>query len=212
MDHFYGIYGIGAVIMILALQYFSKTNHRLFLGGVIVGAVVEYSLSLIGEWLLNVKWWDYSDKFLNINGRICLLYSIFWGLLGVYLIKIVNPKIDKLIDYLKTKIKVKVLKIITAGTIVFMVLDCMVSAVAIDLFLVRIAVTKDLPIQNKEQTIQKYEQIYQNEQKAEFVQKYWNDDVMVKTYPNLTITLQDGSIKRVREYLPEIKPYYYKWE
>ena len=118
MDHFYGIYGIGAVIMILALQYFSKTNHRLFLGGVIVGAVVEYSLSLIGEWLLNVKWWDYSDKFLNINGRICLLYSIFWGLLGVYLIKIVNPKVDKLIDYLKTKIKVKVLKIITRKYII----------------------------------------------------------------------------------------------
>lgn len=212
MDHSYGIYGIGAVIMIIALQYFSKTNHRLFLGGIIVGAVVEYSLSLVGEWLLHVKWWDYSDKFLNINGRICLLYSIFWGLLGVYLIKIVNPKVDKFIDYLKTKIKIKLLKTITAGTILFMAIDCLVSAVAIDLFLVRVAVTKDLPIQNKEQTIQRYEEIYRNEKKANFVQKYWNDDRMIKAYPNLTITLQDGRIKRVREYLPEIKPYYYKWE
>lgn len=197
--------------MIVALQRFVKTNHRLFLGGVVVGAIVEYTLSLIGEVFLNVKWWDYSDKFLNINGRICLLYSIFWGLLSVYLIKVFHPKVDKAINYLKTKINTKVLKIAIAGTMIFIIVDCIVSAIAVDLFLLRVAVTKDLDIPNKEQAIQRYEKIYQNEKKANFINRHWNDDKVVKAYPNLTITLKDGTMKRVREYLPEIVPYYYKW-
>ena len=75
---FCSIYGVGAVVMILFLnKYFNKNNHILFVGGFIIGSVVAYVLSLIGEILLNVRWWDYSDRFLNINGRICFLYSLF---------------------------------------------------------------------------------------------------------------------------------------
>ena len=48
----------------------------------------------------------YCHRFLNINGRICFLYSIFWGILGVYLLKSVNPKIDKFIDWLLKKINI----------------------------------------------------------------------------------------------------------
>jgi len=197
--------------MIVSLHYFSKTNHRLFLGGFIVGSIVEYTLSLIGEMLLNVKWWDYSDKFLNINGRICFGYSVFWGLLGVYLIKVVNPKVDKMIDYLKEKVNMKILKIFTLGTIIFMLVDCIISGIAIDLFLTRVAVTKNLEVPNKQQIIYKYLSIYSDKDKVAFIYKYWNDDKMLKAYPNLTITLNDGTAKAVKEYYPEIKPYYYKW-
>lgn len=197
--------------MILTLQYFSKTNHRLFCAGVVVGAIVEYTLSLIGELLLNAKWWDYSDKFLNINGRICLLYSFFWGLLGVYLIKVFHPKVDKMINYFKRKINLKVLKMLTVGTIIFIVVDCVISGIAVDLFLMRVAITKDLDIENKEQTKYRYETIYQDEKKANFINRYWNDEKMIKAYPNLTIKLKDGSMQAVKNHFPDIKPYYYKW-
>lgn len=211
MGHFCGIYGIGAVVMILTLQYFSKTNHRLFMAGVVVGAIVEYTLSLIGELLLHAKWWDYSDKFLNINGRICLLYSFFWGLLGVYLIKVFHPKVDNMINYFKGKMNLKILKIFTVGTIVFIVIDCVISGMAVDLFLMRVAITKDLDIENKEQTKYRYETIYHDEKKASFINRYWNDEKMIKVYPNLTIKLRDGSMQAVKNYFPDIKPYYYKW-
>lgn len=197
--------------MILALQYFSKTNHRLFVGGIVIGAIVEYSLSLIGEVLLNAKWWDYSDKFLNINGRICLLYSMFWGLLGVYLIKVFHPKVDKMINYLKRKINLKLLKGLAVGVLLFMLVDCVLSGIAVNLFLMRVAVINDLDIENKEQTSYRYEQIYHNEKKASFIYRYWNDNTMIKAYPNLTIKLKDGTMQAVKNYFPEIKPYYYKW-
>ena len=67
---FCGIYGVGAVVMILSLQYFNQNNNRLFIGGFIVGSIVEYVVSLFGEYVLNTKWWDYSNMPLNINGRI----------------------------------------------------------------------------------------------------------------------------------------------
>ena len=81
---FCSIYGIGAVIMVIFLQYFKKNRFTLFVGGFIIGSITEYLVSLIGEMILHVKWWDYSNMPLNINGRICLYYSIFWGILAFF--------------------------------------------------------------------------------------------------------------------------------
>lgn len=95
---FCGIYGLGAVVMIVGLQKFKKNNYTLFIGGFIIGSIVEYVISLIGELIFNIKWWDYSNMPFNINGRICFWYSIFWGLLAIYLMSHVNPKVDKFIE------------------------------------------------------------------------------------------------------------------
>lgn len=209
---FCGIYGVGAVIMIMFLnKYFNKNNHILFLGGFIVGSVVEYLISLIGELMLNVRWWDYSNRFLNINGRICLLYSIFWGLLAIYLMKVINPRVDKLINWLKTKININVAKTLTLITTILLFIDCVASGFAISFCLIRKSVENNLNIANKEQTIEAYNKIYGNEKLKEFIYKYWNDEKMVLTYPNLTLKLEDGKIMYVKDLTPEIKPYYHKF-
>ena len=57
---FCGIYGLGAVVLILSLQYFKKSANKLFIGGFIVGSVVEYLVSLVGELIFHVK---FSDAF-----------------------------------------------------------------------------------------------------------------------------------------------------
>ena len=100
---FCGIYGLGAVVLILSLKYFKKNNYTLFLGGFLVGGTLEYVISYIGEVMFDARWWDYSDRFLNINGRICLLYSLFWGILALILMRIINPQVDKFIEYIKKK-------------------------------------------------------------------------------------------------------------
>ena len=94
---FCSIYGLGAVIMILALQKFKKNNYTLFFGGFLVGSIIEYVVSLIGEAIFHVVWWDYSDMAFNINGRICVAFSMFWGILAIYLITHFNPKVEKLL-------------------------------------------------------------------------------------------------------------------
>ena len=88
---FCGIYGFGAVVLILSLRFFDKNNYTLFLGGCLTGSIVEYTMSFLGELLFNARWWDYSKRFLNINGRICLLYALFWGILSLVLMKMINP-------------------------------------------------------------------------------------------------------------------------
>lgn len=210
---FCGIYGVGAVVMYVILnKYFKKNNHLLFFGGFLVGSVVEYVLSFLGEVLLNVRWWDYSNRFLNINGRICFLYSLFWGALGIYFMTVINPRVDKVIEFLKRKINLKILKSAVLILTILLLLDCIVSGVAVDLYLTRQIALNDLDVPNKEQRIEKYNDIYSNEKYVSFINKYWGDKKMVITYPNLAITLKDGTNMRVRELLPDIQPYYYKFK
>ncbi len=210
---FCSIYGLGAVVIILSLRYkFFKNNYTLFAGGFIVGSIVEYLVSFFGEMLLNVKWWDYSDRFLNINGRVCFLYSIFWGLLGVYLLKGINPRIDRFINWIKGKLNLNFLRVIVSFLILFLFLDCVISGYAINVYLVRVCIENDLPISNKAKVENYYYQIYDNKEKSDLIYKYWNNEKMILTYPNLTITLEDGSLKRVADYYPDIKDCYYRFE
>ena len=92
---FCSIYGVGAVIMVLFLQYFKKNGFTLFVGGFFIGSITEYLVSLIGELILHVKWWDYSNMPLNINGRICFYYSMFWGILAIFLMRVIQPRVKK---------------------------------------------------------------------------------------------------------------------
>lgn len=209
---FCSIYGLGAAIIILTLRYkFFKNSYTLFAGGFIVGSAVEYFVSFFGEMLLNVKWWDYSDRFLNINGRICFLYSIFWGLLGVYLLKGINPRIDKFINWIKSKVNLNLLRVVVSIFVVFLFVDCVISGYAINVYLTRVCIENNLPIENKELTLEYYHKVYDNKEKADFIYKYWNNEKMILTYPNLTITLEDGTLKRVADYYPDIKDCYYRF-
>lgn len=209
---FCSIYGLGAAIIILTLRYkFFKNNYTLFAGGFIVGSIVEYFVSLFGEMLLHVKWWDYSHRFLNINGRICFLYSVFWGLLGLYLLKGINPIIDKFINWIKSKANYNFLKVVVSIAIIFLFVDCVISGYAINVYLTRVCIENDLPIANKEEAIEYYHKIYDDKEKSDFIYKYWGNEKMILTYPNLTISLEDGTLKKVAEFYPNIKNCYYRF-
>lgn len=206
------IYGVGAVIMIVALQKFKKNGYSIFLGGIIVGSIVEYCISWFGEVFLNVRWWDYTGKFLNINGRICLLYSFYWGVIAIYLMKSLNPNIDKMINFIKYKINIKLSKVLTIAVTIFLFIDCLISAFAIELFLARTTVEKDLPAQGRERYIAIYEKYFCDENEKQFLEKIWSDRKLIRTYPNLRLTLEDGTVINVSNQYPEIQPYYYKFK
>lgn len=208
---FCGIYGLGAVIMILSLQYFNQNNNRLFWGGFLVGSIIEYVVSWIGEILLNVKWWDYSNMPLNLNGRICVFFSIFWGLLAIYLMSYINPKVDRLINWIKTKISINKLKVITLGVTIFLFIDCVVTGYALKFFIVRKVYENNLQVVNKEQLDIAYNEIYSNEKLVDFIEKFWNDRKMIRTFPNLKIKDKDGNLIYFADYVGDIQPYYYKF-
>ena len=205
---FCAIYGVGAVIMIIFLQYFTKNYNTLFIGGFIVGSITEYIVSLVGEFILHVKWWDYSGMPLNINGRICVYFSIFWGFLGIYLMASLNPKVDRLINFIKSKFSLKNLKIITSTVIILLFIDCIITGYAISLFLIRTIEEKDIQVAKREDVTAEYNKINNNENLSKFINTFWGNKKMLKTFPNLKTTDKDGNIVYIESLYPEIQPYY----
>jgi len=207
---FCGIYGVGAVIMIISLQKFKKNNYTLFVGGFIVGSIVEYMVSLLGELILNVKWWDYSDRFLNLGGRVCFTFSLFWGLLAIYLMTHFNPLVDRLIAKIKGKFSKRAGKIIIVVMTIFMLVDCIITGVALKLFYERLVYNFDLNIKNAEEYKQSYEESYSKEWIRHITKTYFSDKKMLRTFPNLKITATNGEIIYVDSLFPDIQPYYIK--
>ncbi len=208
---FSGVYGAGAVVLILTLRYFNKNHGTLFLGGCLMGAITEYAINLIGEVVYKARWWDYSDKFLNINGRICLQYTLFWGVLSVIMIRAINPQVDRLIDYIKSKISIKKLKVFVTICTILMIINIYASSVATNLFLMRKIVEYNLDVENKKEIVNDYIKIYGDPRKARFIYKFWGDKKMISTYPNVTIEQRDGTVIYVHDLVPNVKPYIYKF-
>ena len=207
---FCGIYGLGAVVMILCLHKFPRKYNILFVGGFIVGSIVEYVISWFGEVVLGVKWWDYSNMRLNLNGRICVYFSVFWGFLGIYLIASLNPKVDRIINWIKSKFKTqKALKTFVVTVFTLLMIDCIATAFAIEFFLVRMIVKNDLNVADKELVQEQYDKIYGNENLSKFIYTFWGDRKMIKTFPNLKINDKDGNIIYMDSLL-DIQPYYLK--
>lgn len=209
---FCSIYGLGAVLMILPLQRYKKNNYTLFIAGFFIGSIIEYFISLIGELMFHIKWWDYSDQMFNINGRVCVLFSLFWGLLAIYLMSDVNKKVDKFINFLKTKVSIKILKIIVVLITVFLAFDAVITSYALQMFTVRIVHNNNLNVENKQFIEEQYEKIYANNTKQkEFVLKYFDNEKMIKTFPNIKIEDVNGDILFYRDYVKDIKPYYFNF-
>ena len=209
---FCGVYGLGAVVMIITLSHFKKNNARLFLGGLIVGSIVEYAVSFFGELLFSVKWWDYSSEPLNINGRICVYYSVIWGVLAIFLISIVNPRIDKFIDFIKKKIPGKYLKTVEMTILSLIVIDFIISVYAMVAFYARTVVERDIDVDNKGIINVVYEVIYSNEEISKLTKKLFSDEKMMRTFPNLKMQDKNGEIIYFDSLYPDIQTYYFKLE
>lgn len=92
------IYGVGAVIMINILDQYKNDLLVLFIMSMVVCTIIEYITSFILEKIFSIRWWDYQDRKYNINGRVCLENSFFFGIAGVIQIRYFNPFINRIID------------------------------------------------------------------------------------------------------------------
>ncbi len=117
------IYGFGSLLIIYFLNIFKAHPIAVFFLGMIFTSLLEYISSFVLEKLFNAKWWDYSERKFNINGRICLRNSTMFAVLGILLTYIVHPfistQIDKLPDYLAINIAISLF--------ILMIIDCISS-------------------------------------------------------------------------------------
>ena len=85
------IYGWGCILIIILLNKYTNDPLVLFIMAIVICSILEYFTSYFMEKLFKARWWDYSRRKFNINGRICLETMIPFGLLGCLIMYFVNP-------------------------------------------------------------------------------------------------------------------------
>lgn len=94
------IYGFGGVLVLLLLNKYAKDPLIFFLMSIIICSILEYFTSYIMEKIFKNRWWDYSNKKFNINGRICLECAIPFGIIAVVVFYGLNPLLISLFNKL----------------------------------------------------------------------------------------------------------------
>lgn len=87
------VYGLGALAILLLPQAVRNSGLLLVLLGGLAATVVEYLMAVFYEKGLGVSFWDYSSLRFHLQGRVCPVFSLFWGLLAVVLVRKVHPPI-----------------------------------------------------------------------------------------------------------------------
>lgn len=84
------VYGCGAGVVLLSTWVIRGNMVLVFIVGMVSATILEYITGALMEKLFKMRCWNYSDKFLNLKGYICLSVSLGWGLVAV-LLQTVNP-------------------------------------------------------------------------------------------------------------------------
>lgn len=92
------IYGWGALYMHFFLMKYQEDSLVLFVMVVVGTSVLEYLTSYLMEKIFKARWWDYSNRKFNLEGRICLLNSILFGILGLVFVYVIHPVYLTLIE------------------------------------------------------------------------------------------------------------------
>lgn len=77
------IYGFGTLLIILFALPFQSNLFLFLIFTIISTSVLEYFTSLFFDKIFHISWWNYSDEFPNLHGRISLKHSLFWGILSI---------------------------------------------------------------------------------------------------------------------------------
>ena len=114
------IYGFGALILIMFFSTYRRHNIRLFIYAAVIFSIFEYLVSFVLEALFSITWWDYTNEFMNLNGRISIFYSFAWGIIAILFINLIYPFFKKKVNKMLSKVPFKLqlfIVYILAGTI-----------------------------------------------------------------------------------------------
>ena len=174
------VYGISAVIATIFLNKYKNENIlKLFVYGFVTGSIAEYILSYILEAIYGMRFWDYSYTTFHINGRICLQFSFYWGILSVILIKWINPLLNKLIAKIPTKPR----NIIEIILLIFFIINAFFTMWGIQTYENRVV----NGIENEQETsniFETYKQKIENE--------YFTNERISIIFPNIRTIDEEG--------------------
>lgn len=158
------IYGFGAVVFTVFLyRLYDKPDILIFLLSMVIGGAFEYICSFTQQAVFGTVSWEYSDTTLSLNGRTNLMYSVFWGILGILWVKDIYPRLSRIIE----RIPQRAGRIATVLTTIFMVANMLLSAGAV---LRQSERVNEIPAGNAAQS---------------FFDEYFDDEYLSMIYPGM---------------------------
>lgn len=94
------VYGLGAAGILALSALVPQNGWLMMLCGALAATASEYGMSVFYEKICGVSFWDYRDYSFHLQGRVCLRFSIYWGLLTLPLVYVVHPYVEKLVERL----------------------------------------------------------------------------------------------------------------
>ena len=169
------IYGVGAVLMTVALNRFHDKNPILiFLVSAVIGGAFEFFVSWFMEVAFGIVAWDYTGTFLNICGRTNFMFMCMWGALGLRWVKFALPVMLKIVN----KIPWNWRYVVTTVCTLFMVVDCVMTLASFDCWFMREAGTMN----------------YDNPSAiVEFCNDHYDNDFMTNRFQSMTIDPSNAS-------------------
>ena len=169
------IYGVGAVLMTIALnRFYNKNPIIIFLVSAVIGGAFEFFVSWFLEVAFGIVAWDYSGTFLNIDGRTNFMFMCIWGVLGLLWVRFATPLLLKLINKIPWNWRYVVTSICTA----LMVIDCVLTLASFDCWYKRAADTMD----------------YEHQTAIEaFVNENYDDEFMENRFQSMTMNADSSS-------------------
>lgn len=132
------IYGTGGLVMMVCLlplrhitKYLYLNELLIFIAGAVLCDIVEFMTSYIMEKLFNARWWDYSNKKFNIQGRICLTHTFYWGTCSCLFVFILEPIMNYYIVGQVSESSRNILTYIFLTVFAFDLLDTVIHALGI---------------------------------------------------------------------------------
>lgn len=113
------IYGVGALMILWTLLRYKEDPIIVFIVGVLITASIEYYTSYVLEKIFHNKWWDYSDRRDNINGRICVGNCIAFGVGACATIYVIYP----ILLYIFSKININTINYIAIVIAILFIID-----------------------------------------------------------------------------------------
>ena len=159
------VYGFGVVFLTLLIYpVFNKQWYIIFIVSMVVGGGFEFLISYLQQFVTGTVSWQYQQLPLNLYGRTSLMYSFYWGGLGLLWVKKIDPSISMVIAKPKKKIGV----LITWILVVFMIFNLTISLLAVNRW------------------DQRVNSIPANGTVGEFLDKTYPNSVLEKIYPGMT--------------------------
>lgn len=158
------VYGLGAVLLTILIGK-KAPKKKIFFQSAVIGGVYEYACSYVQEKLFGTVSWDYGNAFFSIGGRTSAAYCVFWGIMGVLLIKGINPHLEKLLE----KIRGNAATVAAAAVSVFFILNLRLSFMAVKRQSDR---RQNIPAQTPAQM---------------WLDENYDDKTLKKIYPNMVV-------------------------